>query len=91
MSVHLETVAAGLAPGGMWMRVCADHELIIERGLELIIERGLASIELASRLGDRDAERVRPYLERGETVRSYFYDGDTGRCLATIVTEPRKK
>jgi len=79
-SVHLEQVAPGLAPGRVWVRICAGEELITEEPLD--------DLELVGQLAEKHATAALAYLKRGYSVRAYFYDGDSGECKATMVTEP---
>lgn len=78
--VHQEKIAPGRAPGGVWVRICSQCELIREYSLE--------SIQAAGRYAHADAEAIGPYVARGETIRTYFYDGDSGACIGTIVSGP---
>jgi hypothetical protein len=78
--IHLERVAPGLAPRGIFVRICAGDRLLAAHSL-------LAGDDaLAAAL--RDAEIVN--ASAAEEVRSYFYDGDTGECLCTIITRERR-
>lgn len=79
MSVYLPTVAPGLNPGGLWMRTCAGEELIAEHAVD-----GQAVAELA----EDDARAAREAATSHGEARTYLYDGDTGVCIATIITTP---
>jgi hypothetical protein len=82
--IHLEKVRPGIAPGGIWVRICAPDELLVERALDSIAECG--------RYAEEDAQRTIDYFERRDIrgeVRAYFYDGDSGKCMCTLVTDRR--
>jgi hypothetical protein len=58
---------------------------------ELIREYALPpsmSIQATADAAQADADASEPFLDRGETIRTYFYDGDTGACMRTIITDP---
>jgi len=78
-TVHLERVRPGIAPGGVWVRICTRDALLDEYAIP--------SIESAGQQAASDAARALPYLKLGETIRNYFYDGDSGECLCTLITE----
>jgi len=77
-SIHLERIAPGRAPGGILVRICT-----IDR---LLLERALTEPELAASAGSFDADATIAAIGGGaEEVRAYFYDGDSGECLLTVV------
>jgi len=83
-TIHLEKVTPFLAPGGIWLRICAPDELLVERALD--------SLASAAQYAEEDAQRAIDYFERRDIhgeVRAYFYDGDSGKCICTLVTERR--
>lgn len=75
--VHLERIAPGRAPGGVWIRVCTLERLLSEYAAT-DPETIAASAALDGSLA----------LEQNETVWVYFYDGDTGECMRTLITPP---
>lgn len=84
---HLERVAAGLAPGVLWVRLCsvaADpaHDRLIIEGALGGQTRGVEAVAEAH--GDLALAHVEA---TGEEVRCYIYDGDSGECVGTIITE----
>jgi hypothetical protein len=79
MPVHVPTVAPGLNPGGLWVRLCTAHELLDEHPLNDNDADGRAVL---------DGELAGVTADAGQTVWCYVYDGDTGDCWATIITEP---
>lgn len=78
-TVHTPTVRPGMNPGGLWIRLCTARELLDEHALNN------RAVECEAAL---DGELAGLYAaERGETVWCYVYDGDSGTCMATILTE----
>jgi hypothetical protein len=75
--VHRETVAPGLAPGGIWVRVCTRTELLSEYAMT---ER-----TIPHRSALLDAELTLQALKSGKEIWIYFYDGDDGTCMGTII------
>jgi hypothetical protein len=86
MTIHLETIEAGLAPGGVYIRICSEHDLITE--VALTGEASANLDEAIAAVAESNAHKTIPYLERGETVWTFFYDGDSGACMGTSITEP---
>jgi hypothetical protein len=79
-NVHQEQVPAHRAPDGIWVRVCTAKQLLTEYALTEHSDVGLAAAA--------DAELVQSVLDREQTLWTYFYDGDSGRCLKTLITVP---
>jgi hypothetical protein len=80
-TVHLLRVPARLNPGGLWVRQCSEYRLISEHPLgfdELTPEQS----------GDVDGLRAGELARDGLVAFTYIYDGDSGECLATLVTRP---
>lgn len=77
--VHLPTVAPGLNPDGLWVRLCSADELLLEHPL---------SNSDAEARGFIDGELAGITADLGQTVWCHIYDGDSGDCWATIITEP---
>jgi hypothetical protein len=80
-TVHLLRVPARLNPGGLWVRQCSEYRLIAEHPLgfgELTSEQS----------GEIDRARADELAEIGLVAFTYIYDGDSGECLATLVTRP---
>jgi hypothetical protein len=73
--IHQERVEPGKVPGGIWVRVCTRNRLLTEYGL--------TNPETADASGEADAELILANDER--PVWTYFYDGDSGECLRTII------
>lgn len=79
--VHRESVPAELNPGGLWIRLCTDSG-------ELLAEHPLATDSPPERLALRDADKALDRVGRGEVVRNFIYDGDSGQCVGTFVLTP---
>lgn len=74
-SIHLERIAPGRAPGGIVVRICTLEHLLVERAL-------LAELPTAAAA---EADAAIAAAAFGEEVRAYFYDGDSGECMLTVV------
>jgi hypothetical protein len=82
-SPEWERIDPGRAPGGLVFRLTAGGRVWREYGItaedhEAEVEReaeadGLYAVELAERFGES---------------RLFVYDGDTGECVTTAVTQP---
>jgi hypothetical protein len=80
VNVHRERIKPNTAPGNVVVRVCTLHECLIDEVLHTDDEgesRGEAHARLASEA-----------LEQGKVVWTYFYDGDTGECMNTLIARP---
>lgn len=75
--VHMPRVREGINPGGVWLRICLPDRLLLERPLNL--EDDLDS------LSTDDGELAKAMLMENVEVRAYFYDGDTGICMKTVI------
>ena len=76
--IHLPTVEPGKAPGGLWIRLCTRKKLLAERALEKVSE--------AHQLADSHGDIAIEALKNGEGIWLYFYDGDSGECLGTLLS-----
>jgi hypothetical protein len=74
--VHRPMVARGLAPGGIWIRVCALDRLLFEHA---VYESD--PIEVT----ELDVMMIDDQTNQFEEVRMYFYDGDSGLCIGTAI------
>ena len=84
--IHLERIPPDSMPNGVVIRICSSDELIVEEKLNA----GHVVTNLTERIAAQHFDQVQPYLKRGETVRTYFYDGDTGECMGTIIVNGDK-
>lgn len=75
--IHLERIAPGKCPGGIWIRICTRHQLVKEYG---VTDPDVAGI---SALADADL-----VVQQNEKVWTYFYDGDSGECVGTFIAGP---
>jgi hypothetical protein len=72
--VHLERIVPGRAPGGVWIRVCT-----IDR---VLTEYALTDARQVTSAAALDGDLA---LAAGDPVWVYFYDGDSGVCMRTII------
>jgi hypothetical protein len=74
-------IAPRRAPGGLWARVTAGRRILDEHALE-----DPGSVEAQAVL---DATLSSTAIDAGaDEVRVFFYDGDTGECVGTLVVVP---
>lgn len=78
--IHKQTISANTAPSCVVVRVCTLNECLIDEVL--------STKQGAEDRGYAHAERANEALARGEVVWCYFYDGDSGECMNTIITKP---
>lgn len=81
MTVHLPRVEPGLNPGGLWVRLCTDDG-------ELLTEHAISDDDALESVADADGDLAGRVASRGVVVRNFFYDGDSGRCIATAIVSP---
>lgn len=75
-NVHLERIAPGRAPGGVWIRVCTIDRLVTEYAATDPATVGISA--------EHDGELA--VGTGADRVWVYFYDGDSGECLRTLIT-----
>jgi hypothetical protein len=78
--LHRPTIEPGKAPGGVYVRICSLDQLLTEYPLVPPVVAG--AVESAA---DVDAGLILDH--EGERIWTYFYDGDTGACMRTIITD----
>jgi hypothetical protein len=81
--VFLPNVGPGLAPGGLWLRLCTEDRIVFERA---ILETDPAAAFAAA-----DAELTSEQVRPGERAWLYFYDGDSGECMGTLIMRRGEK
>ncbi|HEV7536250.1 MAG TPA: hypothetical protein VGP90_11480 [Acidimicrobiia bacterium] len=80
LPVHLATVPAGLNPGGLWLRLCSSDEVLVERSL--------SAGDSLERLAEEHGTLAGVVADEGGIAWAYFYDGDGGECVATMIVTP---
>ena len=80
LPVHLATVPAGLNPGGLWLRLCSDDAVLVERAL--------SAADSLERLAEEHGTLAGELADHGHTAWAYVYDGDGGECWATMIVTP---
>jgi len=79
--LHRESIEPNRAPDNIIVRACTQNALLFEVILNVDEDEPSVSDE---RCADVTAKAV----ERGQTVWTYFYDGDTGECTGTLIAKP---
>lgn len=74
--LHRKRIGPSAAPGGLWVRVCTLDRLLTEYAAVDPQTVGCSAAADAAIVNAQD-----------EKVWTYFYDGDTGECLRTLITE----
>jgi hypothetical protein len=82
MAERWERIDPGRAPGGLVFRLTAGGRVWVEYGITA--EDHGAEVE---RDAERDALQAVELAERFGESRLFVYDGDTGECVSTAVTE----
>lgn len=90
MTVHLRKVKRNLNPGGLWVRVCTvSGDNATDK---VLVEGKLAADRPVEAIAEAHGTMAGAHVEAtGEEVRCYVYDGDSGRCLKTMIVEGARR
>ena len=78
----LEMVAPGMSPGGLYVQVVCDGEVVDRHVLNP------SDMDRVEQIAEADAELT--HRLGGQDRRVLIYDGDTGTCVMTLVSGPQR-
>lgn len=74
------TIQPGLNPGGLWVELCTDDEVLAAHPLGNVPFDDLAAY------ADSDADLAIAHAD--QAVWNRIYDGDSGECVMTVAVLP---
>lgn len=77
--IYRRQIEPASCPGGVVIRICAADKCLVERKLAPD-QDVLADF-------DEDSALAIAALKNNEDVFLYFYDGDSGECMGTVITQ----